>query len=96
MYVKEGVNIKIRELSSQDSDLPSISCEVGLGREKRTCVNFFYREWTGGISGLFDLQSQTDRLTRQIKHWKSLVSGRRDVVIMGDSNMCAFKWDEDN
>ena len=44
-------------LPNQYSDLPSLSCEIGLGREKKTCVNFFYREWTGGVSGLDDSDS---------------------------------------
>ena len=52
MYVKDGMRVKMRELHNQDSDLPSISCEIGVGREMKTCANFYYREWTGGVSGL--------------------------------------------
>ena len=96
LYVKEGVHVNIRELSSQDSDLSSISCEIGLGREKKTCANFFYREWTGGVSGLGDMDSQLDRLTRQVKHWKSLFTRNRDVIILGDANLCAFKWGDNS
>ena len=96
LYVRDGVHIKLRELANQDSDLPSISCEVGLGKEKKTCVNFCYREWTGGVSGLSDNQSQLERLSRQIRHWRSLYTGGRDVVIMGDTNLCALKWLEQN
>ena len=96
LYAKEGISIKMRELSQLDSDLPSLSCEIGLGREKRTCVNFFYREWTGGISGLSDSQSQVARLTRQINHWRSLYAGSKDVVILGDSNLCSLKWSEES
>ena len=95
LYVREGVTIKMREVSNPNSDLPSVSCEIGLGREKRTCANFFYREWTGGISGLADSQSQVDRLSRQIMHWRSLYTGGRDVVILGDSNLCSFRWAEE-
>ena len=94
LYVKENVNVKMRVISKQDSDLQSISCEIGLGREKKSCVNFFYREWTGGVSGLSDMDSQLDRLTRQVRHWKSLYTGGRDVTILGDANLCAFKWND--
>ena len=33
MYVKEGVNIRIKPMSQNDCDLPSISCEIKLGKE---------------------------------------------------------------
>ena len=53
-------------------------------------------EFTGGISGQNDLRSQKDRLSRQITHWKSLYAGGRDVVILGDSNLCADQWERDD
>ena len=58
IFTKEGIKIKERKLRNEDSDLPSISLELGIGREKRTCFNIFYREFTGGISGLKDTNSQ--------------------------------------
>ena len=91
-YVKDGLNVKERKLSRENSDLPSLSIELGLGREKKTCFSFFYREFTGGVSGLKDVNSLTERLTRQIEHWKSLYVGGKDVVILGDSNLCTTKW----
>ena len=94
-YVRECLKIKERKINRADSDLPSISIELGIGREKKTCFNLFYREFTGGISGLKDVNSQKDRLTRQIDHWKSLYAGGKDVVILGDCNLCASQWIED-
>ena len=41
-----------------------------LGREKKTCVNIFYREFTGGNSGLSDFESQNDRLREGFKKKK--------------------------
>ena len=72
LFIKEGLHIKERKLRKEDSDLPSISIELGLGREKKTCFNVYYREFTGGVSGLKDLNSQKERLERQISHWKTL------------------------
>ena len=95
LYVKEGVHVKVKNLSRRDTDLPSLSCEIGLGKERKTSVNFFYREWTSGVSGLADTNSQAERLARQIMHWKGLNSKKRDTVIMGDANLCALKWGED-
>ena len=96
IYVQEGVKVKERKLSHGDSDLPSFSAELGLSREKKTCFNFFYREFTGGVSGLDSAESQRDRLGRQINHWKSLYKGGRDVLCLGDSNLCAAQWEEQN
>ena len=96
VYIKEGIKPKIRKLENESADLPSVSVELGLSREKKTCFNIYYREYTGGISGKDDLRSQKDRLARQISHWKSLYAGGRDVVILGDSNLCAMQWEDDN
>ena len=93
VFVKDGVQLKERKLDPSDSDLPSMSFEFGLGREKKSCVNFFYREYTGGVSGLVDITSQMDRLERQVSHWKTLHETGRDVVILGDSNLCALQWE---
>ena len=94
LYVKEGIKVKWKELDAQDSDLPSLSCEIGSGKEARTSVNFFYREWKSGVTGLDDTSSQVNRLNRQIAHWKKLYNGGNDVVILGDANICYFKWNE--
>ena len=95
VYIRESIQIKERKLRRDDSDLPSISIEVGLGREKKTCFNFFYREFTGGVSGLNEPTAQKDRLVRQIGHWKSLYTSGKDVVILGDSNLCSMLWQGD-
>ena len=96
IFAKEELQVKIRNLGVEDSDLPTISCEIGLGREKKSIVNFFYREFTGGVSGLNDTPSQVERFSRQIKIWKALCSGTKDVVCLGDTNICALKWFEDS
>ena len=72
LYVRDDINLKVRPLTRENADLPSVSCEIGVGREKKTRVNFFYREWTSGVSGLGDNSSQVERLKRQISHWKTL------------------------
>ena len=56
----------------------------------------YYREFTGGMSGLNSKESQVDRLSRQILHWKTLFSGGKDVLILGDSNLCADQWHSDS
>ena len=96
LYVRDDISLKVKPLTRSDTDLPSVSCEIGVGREKKTRVNFFYREWTSGVSGLGDNGSQGERLKRQINHWKTLHTGGRDTIILGDANLCALKWEEED
>ena len=58
-YVSEDLHYKRQ--SETIRDLPNITIEIGLGREKKTIVNIFYREWTNGISGLSSHVSQVER-----------------------------------
>ena len=95
LYVREDLNINIKPLARENTDLPSVSCEIGVGKEKKTRVNFFYREWTSGVSGLDDNGSQSERLRRLVSHWKTLHAGGRDTIILGDANLCALKWEEE-
>ena len=79
MYVRE--DIKIYEVRGLDNyvDLPSIRIDISLGREKKTTINIFYREFTNGMYGLSDSKSQLERLERQINHWRLLFSTGWDV-----------------
>ena len=92
VFVSDDIKAKKLEVSENDNDLPSLSFEIGLGRERKTIVNFFYREWTSGIDGTSSVQDQKERLKRQILHWKYLASRDRDLIIMGDANLCAKTW----
>ena len=38
-YIRDGIQAKERKLCLRDVDLPSISVELGHGREKKTCFN---------------------------------------------------------
>ena len=95
IFTREELQVKIRDTGVENSDLPTLTIEIGMGREKRTVINYFYREFTGGVSGLDDNQSQVERLTRQIGIWKSLCLGTKDFICMGDANICALKWFEE-
>ena len=89
VYARNELVVKEREVSTTCSDLPTITFEISLGKEKKTIVNFFYREFTSGVSGLKDSNAQTDRLSRQVKHWQLLCN--RDIICQGDANLCAKK-----
>ena len=86
VYAKDDIKIKQRKNPDSIKDLPSITLEVGLGREKRTLVNFYYREWTSGFSGNKSFQGQVERFSMQVEYWKTLRSEDRDIVLLGDAN----------
>ena len=91
-FVSDEVFYKRKTQSQATLDLPNITLEIGLGKEKKTLVNIFYREWTSGFSGISDHASQVDRLSRQIDYWKTLNRLKKDVIIMGDANLDAKRW----
>ena len=72
--------------------MTSITVEIGIGREKKTTINLFYRKWTGGVSGDRSQGAQEERLKRHIQYWKSLSGQNRDCIILGDCNLCAKSW----
>lgn len=94
VYISDEIKANRVDVLDEDNDLPSLTFEIGLGREKKTLVNFFYREWTNGVDGTNSLQSQQDRLSRQVLHWRSLAAKNRDLVILGDANLCAKSWND--
>ena len=96
VYAKNELKVVEKDVGIQNSDLPTITLEIALGREKKTLVNFFYREFTSGVSGLKDTNAQTERLSRQIKYWKHIHKSNRDIICLGDANLCAIKWYDDN
>ena len=96
VYAREDLNVKEWVVGNQSNDLPTISFLIALGKEKKTIVNFFYREFTGGVSGLGDNQAQTERLSRQIRHWRVLARSNYDLVCLGDANLCAQRWNDED
>ena len=96
VFAKDELKVKERVLNNQHSDLPMVTFEIGFGLEKKTIVNFFYREFTSGVPGLSDTQSQSERLLRMTQHWRSLAKIKKDMVCLGDANLCAYKWNEDS
>ena len=95
LYVKEEMKIKMIPLARELTDLPCITCQIGTGKEKKTLVSFFYREWTSGVSGLAEASQQSERLKRQIHHWKTAQQGNKDTIVLGDANLCAHRWEDE-
>ena len=94
VYVCNDIKVKQRENPDSIKDLPSITLEVGRGRERKSLVNFYYREWTSGINGDKTHNGQVDSFTRQVGHWRSLQSEDQDVILLGDANYCAISCND--
>ena len=86
--MREHISVKKRENPDCIIDLPSITLEVGIGKERRSIVNFYYREWTNSISGDRSVTSQYERFQRQVNYWRALRSEDRDLILLGDANFC--------
>ena len=61
VYANEELQVKPWYYGKSVSDLPFISFLISVGREKKTVLNSFYREFTGGVSGLNDVNAQNER-----------------------------------
>ena len=96
VYAREELKVKQKVLEAALSDLPMLTFEIGFGNERKTIVNFFYREFTNGVTSLNTAQDQMERLGRMIGHWRSLASSKKDLVCLGDANLCAMKWNNDD
>ena len=51
VYANEELTVKEVGLETSLTDLPLITFEIGFAKERKTIVNFFYREFTSGVTG---------------------------------------------
>ena len=63
VFVKESLNYKVVRLDQFLRDLPLLTMEVWKGGQQHTLVSYFYREYTGGVSGWSSLGSLRESLT---------------------------------
>ena len=96
LYVKSSISTKLLSTQVSTSDLPIISIEAKKGKGPKTIVSTYYREYTGGVSGLKTSSAQVDRLNRILDHWTFLDSFNLDTIILGDTNICFSKWTTTN
>ena len=92
MYVSDNIQVKQVSTPVLVSDLPIINIEVKKGKAAPTLVSGYYREFTGGISGIKTPEAQLERLVRLTEVWKYLDTLGKDTIIMGDTNLCYRNW----
>ena len=91
-YVSDDLIFRQKETDMKYAELPNITLDIGLGKEKKTTLNLFYREWKSGISKEDSQASQVRRLQSQIEYWETLYTQNNDTLVMGDANLCARTW----
>ena len=94
VYISDLISVKVKDISLENKDLPTITFEVGFGRERKSYVNFYYREWTSGVTGERSELSQKDRFERQVGIWRNLSANNRDMIVLGDANFCYLKCND--
>ena len=92
VYVRTDITTIPLRTQIPTSDLPVISFKAQKGSEALTAYNFFYREFTGGISRMKSQEAQAEQLTRLLATWAEIDSHGLDTVYMGHMNHCATKW----
>ena len=90
--LRTNINIQVLSSNTYTAYIPIISVAARNNAEANTNFTFTYCEYTGGISGLKNKESQVDRPTRTLSHWADIDITGLDHVIMGDMNLCLFKW----
>ena len=95
-YVSDQIKYKRKKLNDGLDHIPSITLEVGLGKATTTTVHYYYREWTNGVTGESSKASQLVQLQEHVRQWNTMVRGGRNFVALGDANICALHWNDQN
>ena len=95
-YVSEDIKYNRKFIGDGNDHIPTITLEIGLGKATKTIVHYYYREWKNCVTGNSDAASQLHYLQQHISQWESLIHTGRQVVILGDANVCAIHWNETN
>ena len=85
--------IRLRE-DLMSPDFPSIWLEMTRNNEKGCIISGFYREWTR--NGIRSEEEQLKSMEVFTKQMEQASMENKNMILMGDANICTLKWDEDN
>ena len=91
VYAREDINVKQIKLDQFSTHLQCVNLEIGFGKSKKHFYSFFYREWTACVPQ--QSSSQKDDLQLLLDNWRNNSTNNRDLITMGDMNLCAKKMD---
>ena len=92
VYVKDDLNVKQIQLDPVSGHLQCINLEIGFGKSKKHFYSFYYREWSSCVNGKDT--NQIEDLELLLDCWRNNNAINRDLVAMGDMNICAKKMEE--
>ena len=95
-YESDELKYKRKSLNHGLDHIPSITLEVGTGKATKTTVHYYYREWTNGVTGENSKASQLVQLQEHVSQWDALVRTSRNFIALGDANICAMHWNDQN
>ena len=72
LYVRDMVTITKISTNNNIKDLSIITITARKSKEAQTNIVACYREYTGAVSGLNSIQSQTERLNRMLEVWRKV------------------------
>ena len=92
VYVRDDLNVKQVPLEVSAKHLQCVNLEIGLGRAKKHFCSYFYREWTSCVTG--SSTNQKDDLQLLLDCLRNNNAINRDLIALGDMNLCALKMEE--
>ena len=69
VYIRNDINYKIVSTITDTEDLLIIRLRAKRGEDKDSLISFFYREFTGGVSGLKTREALRERLSKLMNYW---------------------------
>ena len=82
-------NMKIRK-DLMSSEFPSIWIEVSTKQNKQCLIAGFYRQWTH--ENLTKEEAQQNGIEILMEQFESASIEKKEMIIMGDANLCSAKW----
>ena len=65
-----------------------IAVEIDPGRQVNVIAGFFYREFTGSITGDTSILLQVDRWEKNLNFFSMVLQKDKDIILLGDANIC--------
>ena len=96
VFVNEEIKAKVKDALPGEDYLQHVALEVGFGKSKTHIVDFYYREWKSCITGENSKAAQEKEFGKLTEIWRRLASEDKDFIALGDTNLCAKKFDDQN
>ena len=88
-----STQIKLRE-DLMSNSFPSIWLETTNEQNQSRLICGFYREWSN--EGLLSTEAQVAAIKILTNQIENADLEKKSIIVMGDANVCASKWNESN